>query len=255
MHVYANLSKIGQFLKIEDHSKISIMLLKNAQFLVKSTWLVGSYSVVLKASCWFNNTPFLSPQFQHSIFLRLAHKFIQQVTDDKESQVLQHSCTVWKNGIFWSTLDEVDFQIQTLSSKATVQVLVRSRNGILPLMKEVPKVIQEVIKLKEHHYPNMKTVSVVVKVKGGIPSGVQAPVSSIIKTVEKGGTAVVPYGNGEITTIPLSEFFYDWGLSQDCVPVLKQMNQTSVTEHSPEGTYTYNECVFEKNVSVVYNLV
>ena len=194
--------------------------------------------------------PFLSPRFQHSIFLRLAHKFIQQVTDDKDNQVLQHSCTVWKNGIFWSTIHEVDFQVQTFSSKATVQVLVRSRNGILPLMKEAPKVIREVIKMKEHHCPNMRTVSVLVKVKDGIRSGVQAAVSSIIKTVEKGGTAVVPYRSEEITTIPLSEFFYDWSLSQDSVPVLKQMNQTSVTEHSPEGTYTLN--VFEKNVSVVY---
>ena len=92
--------------------------------------------------------------------------------------------------------------------------------------------------MKEHHCPNMKTVSVLVKVKGGIPSGVQAAVSSIIKTVEKGGTTVVPYRSEDITTIPLSEFFYDWSLSQDCVPVLKQMNQTSVTEHSPEGMYT-----------------
>ena len=184
--------------------------------------------------------PFLSPRFQHSIFLRLAHKFIQKVTDDQESQVLQHSCTVWKNGIFWSTVHEVDFQVQTFSSKATVQVLVRSRNGILPLMKEAPKVIQEVIKMKEYHCPNMKTVSVLVKVKGGIPSGVQAAVSSVIKTVETSGTAVVPYGSGDITTIPLSEFFYDWSLPQDCVPFLKQLNQTSVTEHSPEGTYTLN---------------
>ena len=194
--------------------------------------------------------PFLSPRFQYSIFLRLAHKFIQKVTDDQESQILQHSCTVWKNGIFWSTEHEVDFQVQTFSSKATVQVLVRSRNGMDPLMKEAPKVIQEVIKVKEHHCPNMKTVSVLVKVKGGIPSGVQAAVSSIIKTVEKGGTAVVPYGSEEITTIPLSEFFYDWSLSQDCVPLLKQMNQTSVTEHSPEGTYKMNVCL--RKMSVLY---
>ena len=74
--------------------------------------------------------------------------------------------------------------------------------------------------------------------------------SSIIKTVEKGGTAVVPYGSGEITTISLSEFFYDWSLSQDCVPLLKQMNQTSVTEHSPEGTYTMNVCL--RKMSVLY---
>ena len=194
--------------------------------------------------------PFLSLRFQHSIFLRLAHKVIQMVTDDQKSQILQHSCTVWKNGIFWSTVHEVDFQVQTFSSKATVQVLVRSRNGILPLMKEAPKVIQEVIKMKEHHCPNMKTVSILVKVKGGIPSGVQAAVSSVIKTVEKGGTAVVPYGSEEITTIPLSEFFYDWSLSQDCVPVLKQMNQKSVTEHSPEGTYTMNVCL--RKMSVLY---
>ena len=169
--------------------------------------------------------PFLSPRFQHSIFLRLAHKFVQKVTDDQESQVLQHSCTVWKNGIFWSTVHEVDFQVQTFSSKTTVQVLVRSRNGILPLMKEAPKVIQEVIKVKEHHCPNMKTVSVLVKVKGGIRSGVQAAVSSIIQTVEKGGTAVVPYGSEGVTAIHLSEFFYDWNLSQDCVPFFRSMNQ------------------------------
>ena len=178
--------------------------------------------------CWElrgREYPFLSPRFQHSIFLRLAHKFVQKVKDDKESQILQHSCTVWKNGIFWSTVHEVDFQVQTFSSTATVQVLVRSRNGILPLMKEAPKVIQEVIKMKEHHCPNLKTVSVLVKVKDGIPSGVQAAVSSIVKTVEKGGTAVVPYGSEDITTIPLSAFFYDWSLAQDCVPFFRSMNQ------------------------------
>ena len=186
--------------------------------------------------------PFISPRFQHSIFLRLAHKFVQKVTDDQESQILQHSCTVWKNGIFWSTVHEIDFQVQTFSTKATVQVLVRSRNGMDPLMKESPMVIQEVIKMKEHHCPNMKTVSVLVKVNDGKPTEVTAAVSSIIKTVEKGGTAVVPYGTGNITTIPLSQFFYDWSLSHNCVPVLKQMNQTAVTEHSPEGTYTLNMC-------------
>ena len=188
--------------------------------------------------------PFLSPRFQHSIFLRLANKFVQKVTDDQESQILQHSCTVWKNGIFWSTAHGIDFQVQTFSSKATVQVLVRSRNGILPLMKEAPKVIQEVIKMKEHHCPNMKTVSVLVKVNDGKPSELTAAVSSIIKAVEQSGKEVTQFVENEDVhkSILLSEFFYDWCLSQDCVPVLKQMNQTSVTEHSPEGTYTLNLC-------------
>ena len=192
--------------------------------------------------------PFLSPRFQHSIFLRLAHKFVQKVTDDQESQILQHSCTVWKNGIIWSTVYEVDFQVQTFSSKATVQVLVRSRNGMDPLMKEAPKVIQEVMKMNEHHCPNMKTVSVLVKVKGGIPSGVQAAVSSIIKTIEKGGTAVIPYGSEGVTAIHLSEFFYDWSLSQDCLPIFRSMNQFICNVESCQGkdhqvftdcTYTY----------------
>ena len=67
---------------------------------------------------------FLSSRFLHVLLLSVAYKFpLSQVASSSVRQSgLQRICTVWKNGIFWRTLDNITTVIELLDNNRCVLV-------------------------------------------------------------------------------------------------------------------------------------
>ena len=70
--------------------------------------------------------PFISPRLLQTIILRLAAHRVFHCKQDSDTR--EHYCSVWCNGIFWQSNEDVDVAVQ-ISDSATVELIGRSEVG------------------------------------------------------------------------------------------------------------------------------
>ena len=164
--------------------------------------------------CWQLRTAekhFISAHLLQTIILRLAanHVYIHKLSPT----VKQHCCSVWVNGLSWSSTKGVDVAVQ-ISNNSVVQVVGRSNSQ--SLQEYTAAIVQDVIKtitllslkLEATPYiihPYMPTVW--TDPRPPQPNTVY-PVSSIIDCISDSSEYVPPLSpNVNIGPIPISQLF------------------------------------------------
>ena len=116
------------------------------------------------SSCWVlqchGHQHYLSPRFHQVLLLRLAFTHALPVEPheaDPTCPTLQQACTLWKNGIKWTTTSFVDALVEI--SDHRVVVLLRCKKGKeLALVEIRAKVITEIMKAKNEFCSSSETV-------------------------------------------------------------------------------------------------
>ena len=173
--------------------------------------------------CWELSTVtphFLTPRFQQAIFIRLACNYVQK-HKSVLSSVEEHSCTVSKNAMSWSTIHGVDVCVQ-IKYKSTVNVTARSRPGVKVsfLMELIANVVSDILTARANHSPGVDVFSVLRVMDKGTPTDHTVPISSIIASVEENGSHV-NCREQPLKLISLKDLFLDWEVS---TTLLKKMN-------------------------------
>ena len=70
--------------------------------------------------------PFISPRLLQTIILRLAARHVFHCKQDSNTR--EHYCSVWWNGIFWQSNEDVDVAVQ-ISDSTVVELIGRSEVG------------------------------------------------------------------------------------------------------------------------------
>ena len=70
--------------------------------------------------------PFISPRLLQTIILRLAAHRVFHCKQDSNTR--EHYCSVWRNGIFWRSTEDVDVAVQ-ISDSTVVELIGRSEVG------------------------------------------------------------------------------------------------------------------------------
>ena len=172
--------------------------------------------------CWELNTVkphFLHPRFQQAVFIRLACNHVQKHKADLGT-VVEHSCTVSKNAMSWSTIHGVDVCVQIMH-RSIIKVLARSRPGVKvsSLMEMFSSVVSDVLTVRANHAPGVDAYSVFRVMEKGTPGEHTVPVSSIIDVVQAGGMFVNSRERPP-KLVPLRDLFLDWEIS---VTLLEKM--------------------------------
>ena len=98
---------------------------------------------------------FLTTQFLHVLILRLAFNFALKLEPGdrrEESLTVRRKCSVWKHGIGWRNLDQIEIVVEVGLQHQSVNVMMRC-----PKSKEAKcvqlrtEVIQKVLKTKDDH--------------------------------------------------------------------------------------------------------
>ena len=185
--------------------------------------------------CWELSTVkphFLHPRFQQAVFIRLACNHVQKHKSDL-SIVEEHSCTVSKNAMSWTTIHGVDVCIEIMH-KSTIKVLARGRPGVKvsSLMELLSCVVSDVLTVRANHAPGVDAYSVFRVMEKGTPGEHTVPVSSIIDVVQAGGRFV---NSRERPPKPvlLKDLFLDWEMS---VTLLEKMVSISKINHDVQST-------------------
>ena len=213
--------------------------------------------------CWELSTVkphFLHPRFQQAVFIRLAcnqwhvHKHKSDL-----STVEEHSCTVSKNAMSWSTIHGVDVCIQIMH-KSTIKVLARSRAGVKvsSLMEMLSSVVSDVLTVRANHAPGVDAYSVFCVMEKGTPGEHTVPVSSIIDVVQAGGMYVNSRERPP-KLVSLKDLFLDWEIS---VTLLEKMVFISkiyhdcqtgdVGEDTHSGPVTIDEHNYESELHLTF---
>ena len=116
------------------------------------------------SSCWVlqyhGHQHYLSPRFHQVLLLRLAFTHALPVEPheaDPTCPTLQQACTLWKNGIKWTTTSFVDALVEI--SDHRVVLLLRCKKGKeLALVEIRAKVIAEIMKAKNEFCSSSETV-------------------------------------------------------------------------------------------------
>ena len=185
--------------------------------------------------CWELSTVkphFLHPRFQQAVFIRLACNHVQKHKSDL-STVGEHSCTVSKNAMSWSTIHGVDVCIEIMH-KSTIKVLARSRSGVKvsSLMEMFSSVVSDVLTVRANHAPGVDAYSVFRVMEKGTPGEHTVPVSSIINVVQAGGMYVNSRERPP-KLVSLKDLFLDWEIS---VTLLEKMISISKINLEPQAT-------------------
>ena len=185
--------------------------------------------------CWELSTVkphFLHPRFQQAVFIRLACNHVQKHKSDL-STVEEHSCTVSKNAMSWSTIHGVDVCIQIMH-KSTIKVLAKSRPGVKvsSLMELFSSVVSDVLTVRANHAPGVDAYSVFRVMVKGTPGEHTVPVSSIIDVVQAGGMYVNSRERPP-KLVSLKDLFLDWEIS---VTLLEKMVSISEINHYVQTT-------------------
>ena len=185
--------------------------------------------------CWELSTVkphFLHPRFQQAVFIQLACNHVQKHKSDL-STVEEHSCTVSKNAMSWSTIHGVDVYIQIMH-KSTIKVLGRSRPGVRvsSLMEMFSSVVSDVLTVRANHASGVDAYSVFRVMEKGTPREHTVPVSSIIDVVQAGGMFVNSRERPPKLVL-LKDLFLDWEIS---VTLLKNMLSISKFNHDVQTT-------------------
>ena len=184
--------------------------------------------------CWELSTVkphFLHPRFQQAVFIRLACNHVQKHKADLGT-VEEHSCTVSKNAMSWSTIHGVDVCVQIMH-KSTIKVLARSRPGVKvsSLMKMFSSVVSDVLTVRANHAPGVDAYSVFRVMEKGTPGEHTVPVSSIIDVVKVGGMFVNSREHPP-KLVSLKDLFLDWEVS---VTLLEKMVSISYVFHDSQA--------------------
>ena len=185
--------------------------------------------------CWELSTVkphFLHPRFQQAVFIRLACNYVQKHKSDL-STVEEHSCTVSKNAMSWSTIHGVDVCVQIMH-KSTIKVLARSRPGVKvsSLMEMFSSVVSDVLTVRANHAPGVDAYSVFRVMEKGTPGEHTVPISSIIDVVQAGGM-FVNSRESPPKLVSLKDLFLDWEIS---VTLLENMVSISIKNHDVQTT-------------------
>ena len=185
--------------------------------------------------CWELSTVkphFLHPRFQQAVFIRLACNHVQKHKSDL-STVEEHSCTVSKNAMSWSTIHGVDVCIEIMH-KSTIKVLARSRPGVKvsSLMEMFSSVYSDVLTVRANHAPGVDAYSVFRVMEKGTPGEHTVPVSSIIDVVQAGGM-FVNSRERPLKLVSLKDLFLNWEIS---VTLLEKMVSISEMNHYVQTT-------------------
>ena len=119
------------------------------------------------SSCWVLECleqHYLNPRFQQVLQLRLAFEHSQAVAPHKvvaTSPVLHQQCSLWRNGIKWST-DSSDVLVETSYHSVALYLSCRSevseRSEQLELVNTRAQVIAQILEAKEEFCGSVKTV-------------------------------------------------------------------------------------------------
>ena len=184
--------------------------------------------------CWELSTVkphFLHPRFHQAVFIRLACNHVQKHKSDL-STVEEHSCTVSKNAMSWSTIHGVDVCVQIMH-KSTIKVLARSRPGmrVSSLMEMFSSVVNDVLTVRANHAPGVDAYSVFRVIEKGTPGEHTVPVSSIIDVVRAGGMYVNSI-ECPPKLVSLKDLFLDWEIS---LSLLEKMVTISKINHDAQA--------------------
>ena len=176
--------------------------------------------------CWELSTVtphFLTPRFQQAIFIQLACNYVQK-HKSVLSSVEEHSCTVSKNAMSWSTIHGVDVCVQ-IKYKSTVNVTARSRPGVKvsSLMELIANVVSDILTVRANHSPGVDVFSVLRVMDKKIPTDFTVPISSLIASVEENGSHV-NCREQPLKLISLKDLFLDWEVS---TTLLKKMHMSA----------------------------
>ena len=164
--------------------------------------------------CWQLRTAekhFISAHLLQTIILRLAanHVYIHKLSPG----VKQHCCSVWVNGISWSSTKGVDVAVQ-ISNSSVVQVVGRSNSQ--SLQEYTAAIVRDVIKTIDRLSPKLEATPYIVHPytptvwkdpRPPQPSTLY-PVSSVIDCISDRSEYVPPLSpNVHTGPIPISQLF------------------------------------------------
>ena len=150
------------------------------------------------SSCWVlqyhGHQHYLSPRFHQVLLLRLAFTHALPVEPheaDPTCPTLQQACTLWKNGIKWTTTSFVDALVEISDHK--VVLLLRCKKGKeFALVKIRAKVITEIMKAKNEFCSSSETVeSFVLNPQYPVDSKVAVSVSKLAHSLTHHEEAVL----------------------------------------------------------------
>ena len=112
--------------------------------------------------CWQLRTAekhFISAHLFQTIILHLAanHVFIQELSPS----VKQHCCSVWVNGLSWSSTKGVDVAVQ-INNSSVVQVVGRSKAGPERLQEYTAAIVQDVTRTIAQLSPKLEATPYIV---------------------------------------------------------------------------------------------
>ena len=112
------------------------------------------------SSCWLlqcrEHHHYLTSRFRDTLLLRLAFTHAFPVKSNQASPALHQKCTMWKNGIKWTTTSSVDVLVEVNDTR--VVLLLRCTEGEeLTLVHVRSRVINEVLSVKAEFCRNVET--------------------------------------------------------------------------------------------------
>ena len=112
--------------------------------------------------CWqlrASNKHLFFARLLHTIILRLAAKHVS--IQEPFPGVKEHCCSIWVNGIFWSSIKGVDIAVQICDCNV-VQVLGRSQAGTQRLQEYMAAIVQDVTKTIDQLSPKLNATPYIV---------------------------------------------------------------------------------------------
>ena len=191
--------------------------------------------------CWQLRTGakfFISARLLQTIILRLAANHV--FTHELSPSVKQHCCSVWVNGIKWSSTKGVDVAVQ-ISDSSVVQVVGRSKAGSQRLQEYTAVIVQDVIKTIAQLSSKLEATPYIIHPYTSTlwvdPMAAQPdtvyPVSSIINCISSGDDHI-PSLSPNTSSIPIGQLF---GGESPSLSTVQCLNFPRVTS---DGELTHN---------------
>ena len=117
------------------------------------------------SSCWLlqcrEHHHYLTSRFRDTLLLRLAFTHAFPVECNQASPAFHQKCTIWRNGIKWTTASSVDALVEVNDTR--VILLLRCTEGEeLSLVNVRSRVINEVLSVKAEFCSNIETFEKVI---------------------------------------------------------------------------------------------
>ena len=202
--------------------------------------------------CWqlrANNKHFFFARLLHTIILRLAAKHVS--IQEPFPGVREHCCSIWVNGIFWSSIKGVDVAVQICDCNV-VQVIGLSQAGTQRLQEYMAAIVQDVTKTIAQLSPKLNatpyivhpcTPSLLVGSKSPQPDSLYL-VSSINDCITRGGDHVQSRSRNA-SSVPIRCLFGGE------VPSLSTVQALKYPRGAPNGELGFSQSVGQGLVIVV----